>query len=103
MLMKKRIATAFLIAGFVPDVAVVSPKAFAQENRARTASQQLVQPAFSWHSRFGHLKSAGRFRRARIAGFALEDGRLWAEWSGHVLAPEPRLLETEELDAEWMA
>ena len=30
-------------------------------------------------------------------------GMVFAEWSGQVHAPQPRRIETEELDAEWMA
>ena len=54
-------------------------------------------------SEFGHLKSAGRFRRVEIAALFIDDGMLYTEWSGQVDARQPRRIETEELDAEWMA
>ena len=54
-------------------------------------------------SRFGHLKSAGRFRRNEVAKFFVDEGMVFAEWSGQVDAPQPSRIETEELDAEWMA
>jgi hypothetical protein len=54
-------------------------------------------------SRFGHLKSAGRFRRNEIANVFVDEGMVFAEWSGQVNATQPRRIETEELDAEWMA
>lgn len=101
--MKRHLATALLIgAGLLPESAVSAA------DRSWNSGPSLVQQRIAIDSIlrrpiFDHLASAGRFKRADVATFCCEDGRLWAEWSGNVCAPEPRRLETMDLDAEWMA
>ena len=101
--MTRHIATALLVGmGFASE----TPRARASE------STSSLPPARRLHKQkqatcrpceFGHLKSAGRFRRAEIATLFIDDGMLFAEWTGQVDARQPRRIETEELDAEWMA
>src|SRR5438477_6727241 len=101
--MTRHIATALLlgmgIAGEAPDVrAGESPSSLLPARRLHPPCRALTQA-----TEFGHLKSAGRFRRAEIAALFIDDGTLYAEWTGQVDARQPRRIETEELDAEWMA
>jgi hypothetical protein len=104
IVMTRHFATAFLIGvGFVPDRPMgVDGSAFRRDD-AWQAVQRVVPSTRMRRAAVDYLKSAGRYKRKQIATFAYEDGRLWAEWAGHVDAGEPRRIETAELDAEWMA
>jgi hypothetical protein len=102
LFMKRHIATA-LIAG----MGLAAPT-----SQIVPTSQPTEAPFFAGNqdnnticrlSQFGHLKSAGRFRRNEIARIFVDEGIVFAEWSGQINAPQPRRIETEELDAEWMA
>jgi len=101
--MTRHIATALLVG---MGIASETPRARASEStsslpparRLHKQKQATCRP-----SEFGHLKSAGRFRRSEIATLFIDDGMLFAEWTGQVDARQPRRIETEELDAEWMA
>jgi hypothetical protein len=102
LFMKRHIATA-LIAGIgfaapMPQTASASGQIEIMLPAGRQENGTICRL-----SRFGHLKSAGRFRRNEIARFFVDEGMVFAEWSGQVHAPQPRRIETEELDAEWMA
>ena len=101
LFMKRHIATALLVG---MGIAVERPQFQARE-LARDAgpTRRIERGTVCRVSEFGHLKSAGRVRRAQIAKLFVDEGMLFAEWSGQVNAPEPRRIETEELDAEWMA
>jgi hypothetical protein len=101
--MKKQIATALLLSmGLTPGA---SPAGLASFGRAGDAfaltsgSRETVARCPS----FGTLRSAGWFKRNQVATFSFDDGRLWAEWSGQLVAPQPLRVEMAELDAEWMA
>lgn len=100
--MKRHIATA-LILGM--GLAAPTPQAAeaSQATEALLPAKRLDKRATCRVSQFGHLKSAGRFRRNEIAKVFVDEGIVFAEWSGQVNAPHPRRIETEELDAEWMA
>jgi hypothetical protein len=101
LFMKRHIATALLVG---MGIAVERPQFAAQESRqSDTTNRRINRGTVCRMSEFGHLKSAGRVRRAQIAKLFVDEGMLFAEWSGQVTAPEPRRIETEELDAEWMA
>ena len=100
--MKRHIATA-LIAGIgfaapMPQMAGASEQIEIMLPAGRQENGTICRT-----SRFGHLKSAGQFRRNEIARFFVDEGMVFAEWSGQVNALQPRRIETEELDAEWMA
>ncbi|MGE5608833.1 MAG: hypothetical protein ACM359_06245 [Bacillota bacterium] len=102
--MTRHFATALLIGvGFVPDRPVGVDGSMFRREDAPQAMQRVVPSTRIRRAAFDYLKSAGRYRREQIASIAYEDGRLWAEWAGHVDAREPRRIETAELDAEWMA
>ncbi|HEV8378817.1 MAG TPA: hypothetical protein VGP99_08195 [Tepidisphaeraceae bacterium] len=100
--MKRHIATALILGmGFAAE----TPQAANASERTETVlSARGPERGAIWRtSQFGHLKSAGRFRRNEIAKVFVDEGMVFAEWSGQLSAPEPRRIETEELDAEWMA
>src|SRR5258706_11156282 len=100
--MTRHIATALLLG---IGLAGETPQARASEPASSLLpARRLKQKAATCRAcEFGHLKSAGRFRRGEIATLFIDDGRLYADWSGQVDARQPRRIETEELDAEWMA
>src|SRR2546421_1098626 len=99
--MKRHIATALLVG---MGMAVERPQLRAGELAQRNVpSRRIERQTVCRLSEFGHLKSAGRVRRAQIAKVFVDEGALFAEGSGQIDAPEPRRIETEELDAEWMA
>src|SRR5947209_1736711 len=99
--MKRHIATALLVG---MGMAVERPQLRARELGQNAApTRRIERQTVCRVSEFGHLKSAGRVRRAQIAKVFVDEGMLFAEWSGQINAPEPRRIETEELDAEWMA
>jgi len=101
LFMKRHIATALLVG---MGMAVERPQLRAGELAQRNVpSRRIERQTVCRVSEFGHLKSAGRVRRAQIAKVFVDEGMLFAEWFGQVNAPEPRRIETEELDAEWMA
>src|SRR4051812_7804849 len=102
LFMKRHIATA-LIAGI--GLAAATPQVLdaAQLSAAQVPLERPHKRAICRLSQFGHLKSAGRFRRNEVAKVFVDDQMVFAEWSGQVSAPQPRRIETEELDAEWMA
>jgi hypothetical protein len=100
--MKRHIATALILGmGFAAE----TPQAASAAERIETVlSARGPERGAIWRtSQFGHLKSAGRFRRNEIAKVFVDEGMVFAEWSGQLSAPQPRRIETEELDAEWMA
>jgi hypothetical protein len=100
--MKRHIATA-LIAGIGLAAPGPAMAGASQQAEVRLPAGRPDASAVCRMSRFGHLKSAGRFRRNEIAKICVDEGMVFAEWSGQVDAPHPRRIETEELDAEWMA
>src|SRR5688572_207747 len=103
--MRKQLATAALLAsvGFVPELnagaAVEQPLRFAAPSDDRRA----FAPLLARPTHFDHMKPAGKLKRHELATFSFDDGRLWAEWSAPICVPQPMRIETEELDAEWMA
>ncbi|HEX2971541.1 MAG TPA: hypothetical protein VHP11_04375 [Tepidisphaeraceae bacterium] len=103
--MTRHWATMLLIGvGFVPDrPAAGVDQAPLHIPASPPIMQRMIPSALMRRAAFDHLKSAGRYKREQIATLAYDDGRLWAEWSGHVEASEMRRVETTELDAEWMA
>src|SRR6266568_3022641 len=95
LFMKRHIATALLVG---MGIAVERPQVRARESGQSAASTRRIERGTVCRvSEFGHLKSAGRVRRAQIAKLFVDEGMLFAEWSGQVNAPEPRRIETEEL------
>jgi len=102
LIVKRQIATALIFgmgfAGPLPQSSSASHPTEALLPASRRETGTICRM-----SRFGHLKSAGRFRRNEIAKVFVDEGMVFAEWSGHVNATQPRRIETEELDAEWMA
>lgn len=100
--MRRHIATA-LIAGI--GFAVPTPQLCggSQAVEAVLPASRHDKKTLCRLSQFGHLKSAGRFRRNEIAKVFVDEGMVFAEWSGQIDAPQPRRIETEEIDAEWMA
>jgi hypothetical protein len=100
--MKRHIATA-LIAGIGLAAPAAQVAGASQPSEALHPVERLDKRAICRLSQFGHLKSAGRFRRNEIAKVFVDEGMLFAEWSGQVNASQPRRIETEEIDAEWMA
>jgi len=99
--MKRHIATALLVG---MGIAAERPQLQARELAQGDAPTRRIERGTVCRvSEFGHLKSAGRVRRAQIATLFVDEGMLFAEWSGQINAPEPRRIETEEIDAEWMA
>jgi hypothetical protein len=98
--MKRHIATA-LIAG----IGLAAPTTFSSADlpEALHPASRHDKNTLCRLSQFGHLRSAGRFRRNEIAKIFVDEGMVFAEWSGQVHAPQPRRIETEEIDAEWMA
>ena len=100
--MKRHIATA-LIAGFGFAAPMPQTLGDSQPAEALLSASRQDKRTICRLSQFGHLKSAGRFRRNEIAKLFVDEGMVFAEWSGQVHAPQPRRIETEELDAEWMA
>ena len=101
LFMKRHIATALLVG---MGIAAERPQVKGNEFAASPSPTRRIERGTVWRvSEFGHLKSAGRVRRAQIAKVFVDEGMLFAEWSGQVNAPQPRRIETEEIDAEWMA
>lgn len=100
--MKRHIATA-LIAGIGFAAPAPQTSGDSQPTEALLPAERHETGAFCRLSQFGHLKSAGRFRRNEIAKVFVDEGMVFAEWSGQVNASQPRRIETEEIDAEWMA
>jgi hypothetical protein len=99
--MRRHIATALLVG---MGIAVERPQLQAHELAGSDApTRRIERGAVCRVCEFGHLKSAGRVRRAQIATLFVDEGMLFAEWSGQISAQEPRRIETEEIDAEWMA
>jgi hypothetical protein len=103
--MRKQLATAALLAsvGFAPEVQSGAPVHHDFRFAAPSGDRRTFAPLLARPSHFDHMKSAGRLKRHQIAGFSLDDGRLWAEWQAPLHIPQPMRIETEELDAEWMA
>jgi hypothetical protein len=104
--MRKQLASALLASasvGLLPDVHERSthhqPLRFAAPKDHHRPFERLV----ARRAHFDQMKSAGRIKRYQLAAFCLEDGRLYAEWNGPLHIPQPMRIETEELDAEWMA
>ena len=100
--MTRHIATA-LIAGIGFAAPTLQSSTDSQATAATLPATPQDKNTLCRLSQFGHLKSAGRFRRNGVAKVFVDEGMVFAEWSGQVHAPQPRRIETEELDAEWMA
>lgn len=103
--MRKQIATALLASvGFVPEVRAEAPRHQPLRVEAPTDHHRReIAPLLARRTHFDHMRSAGRLKRHQLATFSLDDGRLYAEWSAALHVPHPMRIETEELDAEWMA
>jgi len=102
LFMKRHIATALIAGmGLAAPTSQIVPAS--QPAEALFSASKQDKDTICRLSQFGHLKSAGRFRRNEIARIFVDEGVVFAEWSGQINAPQPRRIETEELDAEWMA
>jgi hypothetical protein len=104
--MKKQLATALILgAGLVPDVHA-DQITYNQSRDVRALTEYRISraPLLARRAHFDRMKSAGKLMRRQIAAFSLDDdGLLLAEWSAPLQIPSPMRIETEELDAEWMA
>jgi hypothetical protein len=103
--MRKQLATALILGvGLVPEVRAGSNgRDRAPQVTAPWSHHRAFAPLVARRTHFDHMRSAGKIKRHQIATFSYDDGRLWADWTAPLHVPQPMRVETEELDAEWMA
>jgi hypothetical protein len=94
--MNKHVA-AILFGAILPAMPLSAQGAMGRPPLGTTPPLTTLRPAFD------ELPAIRRVKAREVVGFAMEDGRLLALWSGRISAPEPMRLETPDLDAEWMA
>ena len=102
--MRKQLATALILGvGLVPEVRADSSGRDVASHVAPSSHYRALAPLLARRTHFDHMRSAGKVKRHQIATFSYDDGRLWADWTAPLLVPQPMRIETEEIDAEWMA
>ena len=103
--MRKQLATALILgAGLVPEVHADQALDHRQRDFIAPAlDQRYFAPLLARRTHFDQMKCAGKLKRQQLATFYLDDGRLCAEWAAPLNIAQPMRIETEEIDAEWMA
>ena len=102
--MRKQLATALILGvGLVPEVRADAPGRDVASHIAPSSHYRALAPLLARRMHFDHMRLAGKIERRQLATFSYDDGRLWADWTAPLLVPQPMRVETEEIDAEWMA